>query len=148
MIKHHDQKQLGKERVYLAYTSTSLFIIKGSQDRNSTMAEPGGRISGGVLDKGHPVFCRQPSADRFGGGQILSLSHRACRVYYRNAFSLPLISATGACWRITDFLRSGSPCRMKRAEAVYQHCPGASGNPGQDADPGGRRPVGAVADVP
>jgi hypothetical protein len=27
-------KPLGKERVYLAYTSTSLFIIGGSQDRS------------------------------------------------------------------------------------------------------------------
>ena len=35
MIKHHDQTQVGEERVYLAYTSTSMFIIKGSQDRNS-----------------------------------------------------------------------------------------------------------------
>jgi hypothetical protein len=34
MIKHHDQKQLGEERVYLAYTSTALFIMEGSQDRN------------------------------------------------------------------------------------------------------------------
>jgi hypothetical protein len=29
------KKQVGEEVVYLAYTSTSLFIIKGSQDRNS-----------------------------------------------------------------------------------------------------------------
>jgi hypothetical protein len=28
-------KQLREETVYLAYTSTSVFIIKGSQDRNS-----------------------------------------------------------------------------------------------------------------
>ena len=34
MMKHHDQKQHGEERVYLAYASTSLFIIEGSQDRN------------------------------------------------------------------------------------------------------------------
>jgi hypothetical protein len=39
VIKHHDQKHLGKERVYLAYTSTSLVIIKRSQDRNSSRAE-------------------------------------------------------------------------------------------------------------
>ena len=37
-MKHHDQKQIGEEKVYLAYTSTSLFIIKGSQDRNSSRA--------------------------------------------------------------------------------------------------------------
>jgi hypothetical protein len=35
MMKHHDQKQLGEEKVYLAYTSTLLSIIEGSQDRNS-----------------------------------------------------------------------------------------------------------------
>jgi len=29
------KKQVGEERVYLAYTSTLLFITKGSQDRNS-----------------------------------------------------------------------------------------------------------------
>jgi hypothetical protein len=31
-------KQLGKERVYLAYVSTSQFIIKGIQDRSSNRA--------------------------------------------------------------------------------------------------------------
>jgi hypothetical protein len=30
--------QVGEERVYLAYTSTLLFITKGSQDRNSNRA--------------------------------------------------------------------------------------------------------------
>jgi hypothetical protein len=30
------QKEVGKRRVYLAYTFTLLFIIKGTQDRNST----------------------------------------------------------------------------------------------------------------
>jgi hypothetical protein len=34
-MKHHDQKQVGEERVYLAYTATLLFITKGIQDRNS-----------------------------------------------------------------------------------------------------------------
>jgi hypothetical protein len=34
VMKHHDQK--GKDDS--AYTSTSLFIIKGSQDRNSNRA--------------------------------------------------------------------------------------------------------------
>ena len=33
-MKHHDQKQVGEERVYLAYASTLEFITKGSQDRN------------------------------------------------------------------------------------------------------------------
>ena len=32
------QKQVGEERVYLAYTSTSLFIIEVSQDRNFNRA--------------------------------------------------------------------------------------------------------------
>ena len=32
------KEQGGEERVYLAYTSTSLFIIKESQDRNSNRA--------------------------------------------------------------------------------------------------------------
>jgi hypothetical protein len=32
------KKQVGEERVYLAYTSTLLFITKGSQDRNSHRA--------------------------------------------------------------------------------------------------------------
>ena len=33
-MKHHDQSKFGEERVYLAYTSISLFIIEESQDRN------------------------------------------------------------------------------------------------------------------
>jgi hypothetical protein len=36
--KHHDQKSVGKERVYLAYTSRSQSITGGSQDRNSSRA--------------------------------------------------------------------------------------------------------------
>jgi hypothetical protein len=35
VLKHHDQKQLGEDTVYLAYFCTSLFIIEGSQGRNS-----------------------------------------------------------------------------------------------------------------
>jgi hypothetical protein len=38
MMKHHDQKQVEEESVCLACTSTSLLIIGGSQDRNSTRA--------------------------------------------------------------------------------------------------------------
>jgi hypothetical protein len=38
VMKLLDQKKAGEERVYLAYTSTSQFLIKGSQDRNSHMA--------------------------------------------------------------------------------------------------------------
>jgi hypothetical protein len=37
-MKHHDQKQVREERVYLAYIFIALFIIKGSQDRNSNRA--------------------------------------------------------------------------------------------------------------
>jgi hypothetical protein len=36
MVKHHDLRHVGEERVYLAYISTSLFITEGSQDRNSS----------------------------------------------------------------------------------------------------------------
>jgi hypothetical protein len=35
-MEHHDPKQRGEGRVYLAYISTSLFITEGSQDRNSS----------------------------------------------------------------------------------------------------------------
>lgn len=35
MIKHHNPKQVWKERVYLTYTSTSFFVIHGSQGRHS-----------------------------------------------------------------------------------------------------------------
>ena len=34
--KHHDQEALGEERVYSVYSSTLLFITKGSQDWNSS----------------------------------------------------------------------------------------------------------------
>jgi hypothetical protein len=37
--KHHDQETVGEERVYSAYTSTLLFITKGSQDWNSSRSE-------------------------------------------------------------------------------------------------------------
>ena len=36
VVKHCVQEQLGKERVYLVYTSMLLFIIEKSQSRNST----------------------------------------------------------------------------------------------------------------
>jgi hypothetical protein len=32
---HHDQKEVEEEGVYVPYTSTALFINKGSRDRNS-----------------------------------------------------------------------------------------------------------------
>jgi hypothetical protein len=37
MMKHHDEKYL-EERVYFTYASISLFIIEGSQTRNSSKA--------------------------------------------------------------------------------------------------------------
>ena len=39
VMEYHDPRPLGrKERVYLAYTCTSLLITEGSRDRNSNMA--------------------------------------------------------------------------------------------------------------
>ena len=38
VMTHHDQKLLEEERVYLDYTSVSLFITEGSQGRNSHRA--------------------------------------------------------------------------------------------------------------
>jgi hypothetical protein len=37
-MKHRDQKQVGEERVYWAYISTSRSITEGSQDRNWSRA--------------------------------------------------------------------------------------------------------------
>jgi hypothetical protein len=34
LIKNYEQKASWKERVHLAYVSTSLFMIRGRQDRN------------------------------------------------------------------------------------------------------------------
>jgi hypothetical protein len=42
-FKHHDQKQFGKGRVYLAYTPRSGSVVEGSSHSNSSMAEPGSR---------------------------------------------------------------------------------------------------------
>ena len=38
LMKHHDQKQVGKERVCLAYTSTSESLGEGSLGRSSNRA--------------------------------------------------------------------------------------------------------------
>jgi hypothetical protein len=38
VTKHHDQKQVGEERVNSAHTSTLLFITEGILDRNSHRA--------------------------------------------------------------------------------------------------------------
>jgi hypothetical protein len=35
VMKHHEKKQVGEERVYSAYISTSEFIIEGSPGSNS-----------------------------------------------------------------------------------------------------------------
>lgn len=37
-VKHMTKKQVGEEKVYSTYTSTLMFITKGSQDRNSHRA--------------------------------------------------------------------------------------------------------------
>ena len=39
-MKNHDQKALGKERAYLAYTLALLFITKGSQAETQTGQDP------------------------------------------------------------------------------------------------------------
>ena len=61
------QKQVGEERVDLAYTSILLFIIKGSQDRNSNragtwrqelMQRPWGR--GAAYYLASPAYLAQP----------------------------------------------------------------------------------------
>jgi hypothetical protein len=38
MMEHHDRKQVGEERIYLAYTSSSLLIVECVQVRNSNRA--------------------------------------------------------------------------------------------------------------
>jgi hypothetical protein len=38
-MKHHDQKQGGEERIYVAYIATSQFIIKRNQGKNSLRAQ-------------------------------------------------------------------------------------------------------------
>lgn len=38
-VTHTHQKQLGEKKVYLAFTSMSQSIIKGSQDRNAIKLE-------------------------------------------------------------------------------------------------------------
>jgi hypothetical protein len=35
VMRHHDQKQLREERLYFIHSSVSVFITKGSQNRNS-----------------------------------------------------------------------------------------------------------------
>jgi hypothetical protein len=39
VVKHHDKSKLGRKGIYFAYISMSLFIIEGSQNRNSKRAE-------------------------------------------------------------------------------------------------------------
>ena len=71
VMKHHDQKQVGEERVYSVYTSTAQFIIEGSQGRNPKGQEPGSkswcRGLGGVLLACSSWLAHiEPSADRLG----------------------------------------------------------------------------------
>ena len=52
VMKHHGQKkQVGEERVFMAYTSTALFIIEGSQ--GSSKRSHGGMLLTGLL----PMAC-------------------------------------------------------------------------------------------
>ena len=48
-MKHHNHKASWEERIYLVYTSISLFIIKGNQDRNSHRAGADAEAMKGVL---------------------------------------------------------------------------------------------------
>jgi hypothetical protein len=66
-VKHYDQKQIEKERVYLVYVAMSLFIIERSQDRNSNRV--------GDLEAG---------ADCRGSGRVLliGLLPMACSVCF------------------------------------------------------------------
>lgn len=41
VMKHHDQRQLGEERVFLSYTSTSLFTIKEQELKMGRNLEAG-----------------------------------------------------------------------------------------------------------
>jgi hypothetical protein len=43
VTKHHDQEQLGEQRVYLAYTSTSLSSLKEARTGTQTGKGPGSR---------------------------------------------------------------------------------------------------------
>ena len=57
VIKHHDHKQLGEERVYLAYASIALFTTKGSQDRNSNSRNLKAGADAGAMDGGCLLAC-------------------------------------------------------------------------------------------
>jgi hypothetical protein len=50
VMKHNDQQQAVEERVYLAYTSTSYSITKGSQGKNSRHLE--GRHDAEAMEEG------------------------------------------------------------------------------------------------
>lgn len=41
--KHHDQQQVGQEKVYSVYASTSQFIVRGSQAGTQVGQGSGGR---------------------------------------------------------------------------------------------------------
>ena len=62
-MKNHDQKALGKERAYLAYTLALLFITKGSQAGTQTGQDPEAGanaegIEGGFLLASFPWFAQ------------------------------------------------------------------------------------------
>lgn len=67
MRKHHDQKQVGEERVYLAHTSTSLFIIMGGQEPGgrSWLRSHGGMLLAGLLAGPQPHLTEAFSQLRF-----------------------------------------------------------------------------------
>ena len=49
VLKHPDQKQLGEEKVYLSYTSTSLFTIKEQELKMGRNLEAGEILLTGSL---------------------------------------------------------------------------------------------------
>ena len=89
VIKHHEQKHLGDENVYLAHTSMSQSIIVGSQGRNPSWSSGRNRgemlltgfatygllsllsyISQDYLPRGHTTYC--------GRGLSKSINYRKC----------------------------------------------------------------------
>lgn len=56
VIKHHNQKHLGDERVYFALTSKSLSMIKGSQSRDRSTGRAGAVLLIALLLLAHSVL--------------------------------------------------------------------------------------------
>jgi hypothetical protein len=65
VMGRHDQKQLGEEKLCLAYTSTALFTSKENQTGTQVRQEPGGRswcrVHGGVLPSCLLSWLAQPA---------------------------------------------------------------------------------------